>query len=609
MFQSFAVKSEKAAAPARVASLRARMAAQNIGAFIVPHADAHQNEYMPPRDDRLAWLTGFTGSAGTAIITSDQAMVFVDGRYTLQAAEQTDAQTFQIADLTGAGPLGWLRENMKKTTRLAYDPWLHTMRGRTELEKVSSACGVELVELDENPVDAIWADQPALPDGTISIQPQHLAGVTAKRKLAQLQRELRATKVQAVILTDPTSLSWLFNIRGNQISHTPLVLGWAIIPARGMAQIFADTEKADVETRAYLTQLADLHAYALFEDALTTLGQQAKSIMVDPAKTATAIASRLEAGGATLLHKADPCALPRARKNRAELKGAANAHKRDGVALCTFLAWLDGQEAASLNEISVAQKLERCRAETGERLGIPLRDVSFDTICGSGPNGAIVHYRVTEQSNRQMTANDLLLVDSGAQYEDGTTDITRVIPLGEPTDEYKRHFTLVLKGMIAISLAKFPVGTRGVDLDPLARSALWAHGLDYGHGTGHGIGSYLAVHEGPQSISRRSTVALETGMIISNEPGYYKTGSHGIRIENLVYVKPAKTPKDGEIAVHSFETLTLCPIDRRLVAKSLLSKDERRWLNRYHARVRRTLSPMIDDDQVRAWLDQATARI
>ncbi|MEO1703216.1 MAG: aminopeptidase P family protein [Pseudomonadota bacterium] len=609
MFQSFKVKSDGAQGPARVARLRALMDDTGIDAFIVPHSDPHQNEYLPERDERLAWLTGFTGSAGTAMITHDKAVILVDGRYTLQAREQVDDETFEISDLVNLGVAGWIKEQLPKKTRLAYDPWMHTQNGVARLTHLANNLGIDLIALDQNPIDQIWSDQPTLPQGDIVIQRKELAGVTVKRKLRDLQKVLRAQNADAVILTDPTSTSWLFNIRGNQIAHTPLVLSWTIVPRRGMAQLFADTSNADIETQAYLTQLADLHPYGDFAEAVDALGQKAKSIMVDPTRVANAIFTSLEAGGASLIKAADPCALPRACKNRTELKGAANAHERDGVAMVHFLAWLDAQEADDLDEISVVQKLEACRSQTGTRLDVPLRDISFDTICGSGPNGAIVHYRVTEQSNRQMKRDELLLVDSGAQYEDGTTDITRVIPLGDPRAEHKKHFTLVLKGMIAISMAKFPCGTRGSDLDPLARRALWDQGLDYGHGTGHGIGSYLAVHEGPQSISKRGAAPLETGMILSNEPGYYKTGSYGIRIENLVYVKPAKVPTDGEVPVHSFQTLTLCPIDRRLVEGKLLSKEERQWLNRYHARVRRMLSPLIEDQSVRLWLDQATARI
>ncbi|MEM1377635.1 MAG: aminopeptidase P family protein [Pseudomonadota bacterium] len=609
MFQSFEVKSEGSKGPERVAALRAIMAERGLDAFIVPHSDAHQNEYLPERDERLAWLTGFTGSAGAAVITKDKALVFVDGRYTLQAQDQIDSDTFDVGDLISVGPIAWLRENMKRGSTIGFDPWLHTIRGTSALVRLESESGVKVVETTDNPLDQIWGNQPPLPNGTLTIQPKERSGKTGKRKLSDLQKTLRREKADAVVLTDPTSISWLFNIRGNHITHTPLALSWAIVPARGMAQLFVDWNETDTETRAYLTQLADVHPYAHFASAVEALGKKAKAVWIDPALTAQAIASALEMGGTSLVRKSDPCALPRACKNRIELKGAANAHERDGAAMVSFLAWLDAQDPAELDEISVAKKLEHCRAETGERLGVPLKDISFDTICGSGPNGAIVHYRVTKETNRQMHNGELLLVDSGAQYDDGTTDITRVIPLGEPTEEYKRHFTLVLKGMIAISLAKFPVGTRGVDLDPLARRALWAEGLDYGHGTGHGIGSYLAVHEGPQSISKRGMAALQDGMIVSNEPGYYKTGSHGIRIENLVYVKPAKVPKGGEIAVHSFETLTLCPIDRRLVERKLLSTEERRWLNRYHARVRKVLSPLINDTAERMWLDQATARI
>ncbi|MEL6435561.1 MAG: aminopeptidase P family protein [Pseudomonadota bacterium] len=610
MFQTFDVKSDPSTGPARLAALRNKMTDLGVDALLVPHGDEHQNEYLPPRAERLAWLTGFTGSAGACLVLADKAVVFVDGRYTLQARDQTDAGAFEIGDLISQGPVKWLEANARKRMKVAFDPWLHSAAAATNLKRAAEAVGFELVALDDNPLDAIWTDQPALPAEPVRIQRKELAGTTAKSKLRDIQKAVRAQKADAVIATDPTSICWLFNIRGNDVTHTPLVLSWAIIPARGMAQLFLDEAKLGIEENAYLTQLADLHPYADFADAIDALAKRAKIVMVDPNQCAEAITKKLEVGGVELLKEQDPCALPRACKNRVELKGATEAHKRDGAAMVTFLAWLDAQDADTLDEISVAKKLEACRAETGKRLDVPLRDLSFDTICGSGPNGAIVHYRVTEATNRRMNSGELLLMDSGAQYDDGTTDITRVIPLGKPNDEYRRHFTLVLKGMIAISEVRFPEGTRGVDLDGLARRALWAEGLDYGHGTGHGIGSYLAVHEGPQNISKRGMASFQTGMIVSNEPGYYRTGSHGIRIENLVYVKPSKVPKNGgEIPVHAFETLTLCPIDRRLVDRKLLSKQERRWLNRYHAKVRRTLTPLLEDADTIAWLEQATNRI
>lgn len=609
MFQQFTEKSDPSTGAARIAALRARMAEDGLDAFIVPHADEHQNEYLPERAERLAWLTGFTGSAGASIVLRDEAHVFTDGRYTLQLRAQTDPAVFTSQDLVATPPHRWLESNAKPGMRIGFDPWLHTV---ADAKALAAACGkadADLVPVERNLVDAIRNDIPPPPLEPVSTQPMEFAGETARDKLGRIADAVRDKHADALVLTDPASICWLFNIRGGDVAHTPLALAFAIVPVEGEPTLFIDKRKLPIRAEAYLTQLARLRPPSEFDDGLREAGSTGARVMIDPALTARKIADELVESGAVLLEAGDPVRLPRARKNTAEQAGARNAQRRDGAAMVAFLAWLDSKSPEDLDEIAVVTALEEFRRATGERLGMDLAEISFDTICGSGPNGAIVHYRVTNGTNRKLASGELLLVDSGAQYRDGTTDITRVVPLGEPTAEYRRHFTLVLKGMIAISVARFPAGTRGVDIDVLARNALWQAGLDYAHGTGHGVGAFLGVHEGPQTISRRGMQELLPGMIVSNEPGYYKPGSHGIRIENLVMVRPAETPEGGEIAMHSFETLTLCPIDRRLVDAALLTDAELDWLNAYHARVREEVSPLLADDGVRGWLERMTAEI
>jgi Xaa-Pro aminopeptidase len=493
--------------------------------------------------------------------------------------------------------------------RVGFDPWLHTVDDAKRLAGACSGNEAELVAVTRNLVDAIRNDLPPPPLEPVAIHPFEFAGETPRDKIGRIADAVNDKGADALVVTDPASICWLFNIRGADVAHTPLALAFAILPVKGEPTLFIDKRKLPVKTEAYLTQLAGLRPPSEFDDGLRELGKAGTKVMIDPALTARRIADELTGAGAHLVEEADPVRLPRARKNAAEQQGARNAQRRDGAALAAFLAWLDAQQPGTLDEIAVVTALEEFRRETGERLSMPLAEISFDTICGAGPNGAVVHYRVTEKTNRKVDAGDLLLVDSGAQYHDGTTDITRVIPCGEPTAEYRRHFTLVLKGMIAISVARFPASTRGVDIDVLARNALWQAGLDYAHGTGHGVGSFLGVHEGPQNISRRGMQALLPGMIVSNEPGCYKPGSHGIRIENLVLVRPVDVPEGGEIAMHSFETLTLCPIDRRLIDVSLLADAELDWLNAYHARVREEVSPLVEDADVLAWLEKMTAEL
>ncbi|TCD15227.1 aminopeptidase P family protein [Oricola cellulosilytica] len=607
MFQTFDEKSDPSTVKPRVEALRSHMESEGLDAFLVPHSDEHQNEYLPARAERLAWLTGFTGSAGMAIVLRNSAHLFVDGRYTLQAAAQTDSDVFSRHSLIDTPPDEWLAENLTKGSRVGFDPWLHTFADVTKLKKACAEGEAELVPVSRNPVDAIRNDLPPPPLGQVTLHPMQFAGETARDKIGRITDAVRDREADAVILTDPASLCWLFNVRGSDVAHTPLVLGFAIVPVEGEPEIFIDKRKLAIKSEAYLAQLGALRPPEDFEQALEALGRDNRRVMVDPALSAQRIVTLLEQAGASVVKSPDPVRIPRARKNAAELSGARAAHRRDGAAMAAFLAWVDAQPPGSLDEITAATTLEDARRETGERLGMPLADISFDTISGAGPNGAIVHYRVTTKTNRVAGDGELLLIDSGGQYQDGTTDITRVIPIGVPGERYRRHFTLVLKGMIAISLARFPEGTRGVDIDVLARNALWQAGLDYAHGTGHGVGSYLSVHEGPQNISRRGTQALLPGMIVSNEPGYYETGSHGIRIENLVVVTPAEIPEGGATAMHGFETLTLCPIDRRLIDPGLLTAAEIGWLDAYHARVREEVSPLVDDPDVRAWLEKMTA--
>ena len=609
MFQDFTVKADPKTVAPRLKALRAAMSAENLDVLLVPHADEYQNEYIPGNAERLAYLTGFTGSAGEALVLLDRAVLFVDGRYTIQAAVQTDPACFAIGDLVNDPPVAWLARELRPGMRVGFDPWLLTVAQASRLEAACEKAGAVAVATEANLVDRIWTDRPAEPDASIVLHPVARSGLAASRKLATLARDLRAARVGAVVLTDPTTIAWALNIRGSDVAHVPLALARMVVPARGKPTLFAGGNKLDAATRTALEKDVVIAAPESFGDALTGLALTGKPVMLDPDRAPAFIGTLLADAGAQIAEARDPLIAPRAAKNATELKGAADAHRRDGAAMAAFLCWYDGQDAATLDEIAIVRTLEEIRHATGERLGMPLRDISFDTICGSGPHGAIAHYRVDEKTNRTTRSGELVLVDSGGQYEDGTTDITRVMPAGTVPDMFRRHFTLVLKGMIAISVARFPAGTRGMDIDVLARRALWDAGFDYAHGTGHGVGSYLGVHEGPQSISKRGQAVLKTGMILSNEPGLYVEGSHGIRIENLVVVTPPKPVPGGMMPMHGFRTLTLCPIDRRLVDRKLLTPAERRWLNAYHARVRREITPLVESETVARWLEQATARI
>ncbi len=604
MFQTYEAPEGGQDTGERVARLREVMTRLNVGAVLVPHADEYMNEYVPPCGQRLAWLTGFTGSAGLAVVARKAAALFVDGRYILQAPKQVDTETFEVLQMPAAKVADWMGKHLKPGAAVGFDPRLHAPSTLDELEKELASKRIKLKALARNPIDRVWGrERPGPPRGPVVPHPLEYAGRPAKEKLAELQATLKKDGQDAVVLTFPDSICWLFNVRGSDVAHNPVALAFAIVPASGKPELFIDPAKIGPEAKAHLAPLARLSEPAALEQRLGALRQAGKCVRLSPGAPVW-FSRKLKGGKARVVNATDPCILPKARKNAAEIKGTRAAHKRDGAAVVRFLAWLDREaERGGIDEIAASQQLETMRSETQA-----LKEISFDTISGSGPNGAIVHYRVTTPTNRKLKSGELYLVDSGAQYLDGTTDVTRTVAIGAPTREMCERFTLVLKGHIAVSTARFPKGTRGVDLDPFARRALWEAGLDFDHGTGHGVGSYLSVHEGPQSISKAGMTVLEPGMIISNEPGYYKTGAYGIRIENLVLVSEPEKVAGGEREVMSFETLTLVPIDRRLVVPELLSAAELDWLNAYHARVAEIIGPELGPAD-RAWLEQATAAI
>ncbi len=599
MLQDFRRRTTPDTGAARLAALRAAMAEAGVDAFLVPRADAHQGENVAPRDERLAWLTGFTGSAGLAIVTRDRAAIFVDGRYRLQVQGQVDLASFTVRRHPEDKPADWLIEALPGGGRLGFDPWLHTAK---EIETLSEALGPRQIGLVRvaNLVDAAWPDQPPPPARPIVPHPVELAGRDSAAKRAELAAGLVERDLAAAVLTLPDSIAWLLNVRGSDVARTPVPLAFAILHAGGRVDLFTDPAKVDDNLRAHLGPEVTIAAPESFGPGLDALRGR---VAVDQASAPAWVSDRLgAAASAEVVWQRDPCILPKACKTAAEIAGARAAHLRDGAAMAEFLAWLDlTAPEGGLTEIDVVRKLEEIRAATGL-----LRDISFETICGAGPDGAIVHYRVTEASNRPVVPGELLLVDSGAQYADGTTDITRTVAVGQVPGDAVRPFTLVLKGLIAMSRLAWPAGLAGRDLDAVARAWLWRAGFDYDHGTGHGIGAYLGVHEGPQNLSRRGIEPLLPGMMLSVEPGYYREGAFGIRIENLVVVRPPELPEGGDREMLGFETLTLAPIDRRLIDRALLEPAERAWVDAYHDRVAETLTPMIEAETAR-WLRAACA--
>ncbi len=585
----------------RLAALREWMSTMALDAVLVPRGDEHLGEYVPPSAERLSWLTGFTGSAGLAVIMLDKAALFVDGRYTLQAAQQAPKKLYEIHHLIGEPYGAFLTKTLKKGDQVGFDPWLHSAAAIEALKSELTAAGIEYTALKTNPIDAIWTDRPAPPLAPVVPHPLDYAGLGSEEKRTRIGRDLAASGIGATVLTQPDSIAWLLNIRGGDVPNAPLPLSFAILMADGHVALFVDERKIGQETRVHLGNSVTIAAPELFGPTLDKLSKMGKSVRFDPQNTPFWVADRLKAAGVKVSAGVDPCQLPKAIKNPVEMEGEREAHRRDGAALVKFFTWLDqAMETAPPTEIGASDKLAEFRA--GQELA---RGPSFDTISGAAEHGAIVHYRAMPETDKQLAPGMMYLLDSGGQYLDATTDVTRTMTLGEPTQAMRHHFTLVLKGHIALGSARFPAGTSGGQLDALARAPLWEAGLDYDHGTGHGVGSYLSVHEGPQRIFKNGAAPLEPGMIVSNEPGYYKTGEYGIRIENLVLVKEAEIP-NAERKMLEFETLTLAPIDRDLIDVAMLTQPERKWVNDYHSRVYAELCDRLDEPE-RVWLAEAAA--
>lgn len=583
--------------------LREAMASYKIDMFIIPHEDEYQNEYLPECNERLMWATGFSGSAGAAIIARDKAVVFVDGRYTLQVEAQVDETLFEYARLEGSGLANWLAEHVETGDVIGYDPRLHSPKSLIAIRKAVQSAGGELKALSTNPIDTAWTDRPAPPAAPVTVFPMSVAGEDHASKRARIADIMSTKSADFCLLTSPSSIAWLLNIRGGDVMCTPLPLSTVLLHADGQVELFINPVKLSDTVRSHLGNQVSIFDEDAVEDRLKSLKGQ--SVLIDPSSSSAWHFDTLRTAKANIISGDDPVALPKACKNAAEIAGTTEAHKRDAVALINFLHWLDTDaQSGEYDEIQAAQKLERFRHETNV-----LKDLSFESISGAGSNGAIVHYRVSEATTKKLEKGSLFLIDSGGQYVDGTTDVTRTIPIGDPSTEIRQRFTWVLKGHIALAEIRFPEGTTGSNLDVLARASLWAQGLDYDHGTGHGVGVFLGVHEGPQRISKTpNSIALRPGMIVSNEPGYYKTGAYGIRIENLQYVTEPKAISGGERMMMGFETLTLAPLHKKMIDISELSARELHYINNYHKRVWKEISPALKG-AVKEWLKTACAPI
>ena len=579
--------------------LRQALSDQGLDFFLVPHEDEYQNEYLPDCNERLMWISGFTGSAGAAIVGQDQAIMFVDGRYTLQVRQQVDESLFDFTKLEGGGMANWLRENLKTGQIVGFDPRLHSPAGLAKIRSAISSAGGTAKSLDTNPIDTAWEDRPPAPLEAVTIQPSSLAGKSHAEKRKDIARAITDQKSDAALITAPASIAWLLNIRGGDVQCTPLPLSTVIIDKSGRVQLFIAPQKISAEVQSHLGNEVSIQSEdSLLEGIAALTGQ---TIIVDPNTASAWHVDTLKAAGAIVKSAADPIALPKAKKNPTEIKGSTAAHIRDGAALVRFLHWLDTDaQTGQVDEIEASTQLERFRHADNS-----LRDLSFESISGAGSNGAVVHYRVNTGTVQKLERGSLFLIDSGGQYPDGTTDVTRTVPIGEPTQEMRERFTLVLQGHIALATVRFPMGTTGSNLDALARHPLWQAGLDYDHGTGHGVGVFLGVHEGPQRISKLpNMVKLEPGMIVSNEPGYYKTGEYGIRIENLQYVTEPAAVSGGEREMLGFQNLTWAPLHKGLIETDMLTRAERDYVNNYHAEVLDRIGPLVDGD-VLAWLEAA----
>ncbi len=590
---------------ARLAALRAQLKADRLDGFVVPLTDEHMSEYVGSYAQRLAWLTGFQGSAGSAVVLPEEAAIFTDGRYTLQVRDQVDGRHWSYQSVPETSIADWLKAHAPDGGRIGYDPWLHTKEWVTKARAALADKGAELVAVGRNPIDAVWADQPEPSRARLIVHSDAYAGKSSAAKRHEMADWLKAQKADAAVLAALDSIAWTFNVRGQDVERTPVALSFALVHDDGTADLFVASEKIGDDVRQHLGNGVRLHERDAFEPALAALA--GKTVAVDPERSVAAIFEALEGAGAHVVTRRDPAVLPKAIKNETEIAGHHAAQARDGAALSRFLHWLSIEAPkGGVDELSAAAKLQDFRQQGGD-----LRDLSFDTISGAGPNGAIVHYRVNEETNRPLEMDSIYLVDSGGQYPDGTTDVTRTIVIGTPTAEMRDRFTRVLKGHIGIARARFPAGTRGSQLDSFARQHLWEAGLDYAHGTGHGVGSFLAVHEGPQRISPVGSSQaggdepLRAGMILSNEPGYYKTGAYGIRIENLVLVVPLDV-EGAEKDVLGFETLTFAPIERRLIDIDLLGDGERAWVDTYHAKVLDIVGPKLEGEAL-SWLEEQCA--
>ena len=601
MIQNFDVQGGPEFGRKNLPKLRNALISAGLDGFLIPHEDEYNNEYLPDCNERLMWATGFTGSAGAAVVMVDTAAMFVDGRYTLQVRAQVDENLFDFFRLEDAGVNTWLAANTAKGAKIGYDPRLHSPDALAGYRKSIESAGGSLHPTPQNPIDQAWENRPAPPKAKLSIQPLELAGMSHETKRMQIAQIITGKGADTALITSPASIAWLLNIRGGDVMCSPLPLSSLLLHADGSAELFIDLNKITDDVRKHFGNQVSISDENKLPTRLGTL--KGKTVMVDPSLSSSFMFGTLENAGANIVRAMDPIALPKARKNKAEITGAITAHVRDGAAVTKFLHWLAMHaQGGNEDEISAAQKLEGFRHDTGL-----LKDLSFESISGAGSNGAIIHYRVSKGTTKKLEPGSLYLIDSGGQYVDGTTDITRTVAIGKPSDEMRKCFTLVLKGHIALSQVRFPKGTTGHALDSLARAALWAYGLDYDHGTGHGVGAYLGVHEGPQRIAKTpSSIPLEHGMIVSNEPGYYKTGKFGIRIENLQYVTKAAPIAGGERKMMGFHTLTLAPISRELIVTQLLNPVEINWLNAYHARVLTEIGALVDND-VHGWLKQACA--
>ena len=590
----------------RLAALRAELATQNLAGFVVPLTDEHMSEYVGEYAQRLAWISGFGGSAGSAVVMADQAAMFTDGRYTVQVRQQVPADLFAYEDVPQTSAAQWLGEQAQASQRIGYDPWLHTSAWAKQAAGQLKPRGAELVAVTRNPIDAAWTDRPAPSLAPLEVHDDQFAGRAHADKRGEVAAWLAGKGADAVVIAALDSIAWLLNIRGKDVSRTPVALAFVIAHKDGSVDLFTAPGKLTPAVRAHLGDAVRCQPRDSFAEALKAMTGQ--TVVVDPQSCVAAIFNALEAGGARIIEARDPTVLPRAVKNPTEIAGTTAAHVRDGAALTRFLAWFDSEAPkGGLDELSAAERLRQFRAETNS-----LEDLSFDTISAAGPNAALPHYRVSDETNLPIAHDSIYLVDSGGQYRDGTTDVTRTLVVGTPSPEMQDRFTRVLKGHIALARAIFPAGTKGVQLDALARQHLWSVGLDYNHGTGHGVGSYLSVHEGPQRIAAAWSAQpggdepLQPGMILSNEPGYYKQGAYGIRIENLVLVE-RRSAEGAEREIMGFKELTLAPIDKRLVDVRLLTAEERDWWNAYHARVAAEIGPLLTDPAEQRWLEQACA--